>query len=209
MTELVLNAQASSGNASAAHANVTGLVNTMAFRSRHKRGASGAKRWIAAGAVTGLAILLAATIAGAAAWPVVADHSVKPHFNQVWERIRYHDGFHDAHSNDGGAHYGQHAEYSAHIHDPNGYAVSSIPQYIYVPPCLSPTGEGEAVRLIPYYVPYPPASAPRAVGAPPETRTYPPVTYSSASGYPNRISGINENGDVTAQPFTATYCGQN
>jgi len=162
------------------------------------------KRRFVLSAAVALALLSALGVAGLATSAAVPGQRFKPHFNQVWEHIWYHDGFVDAHGNSGGDPY-RYSDYSGHVHDPNGYAVPSVPQYVYIPPCLSPTGEGETIRLAPYYNPYPPSSAPSAPGAPPR----PPVVYPGLGQFQFTSPPVNQDGDFIAQPYTATYCGSN
>ncbi len=64
-----------------------------------------------------LLVSVGALIAGAA-----SGHVIKPHFGLPWERIRYHDTFHDGHGHDGYGH-GFHMGNSGHIHDEHGMAV--------------------------------------------------------------------------------------
>lgn len=151
--------------------------------------------------VTALTLLSVLGVAGFGTSAAVTGHPFKPHFNQVWEHIWYHDGFVDAHSNSGGDPY-RHSDYSGHVHDPNGYAVPSIRKYVYIPPCLSRTGEGQAIQLVPYYNAYPDSLAASA-------RPLPPVLYPGLDQFQLSSPLLNGDGDITAQPHTATSCGSN
>ncbi|MBI2916541.1 MAG: hypothetical protein HYY01_00980 [Chloroflexi bacterium] len=97
-------------------------------------------------------------VAGAA-----SGHGIKPRFDQVWQRIRYHDTFHDGHGHDGYGH-GFHMSNSGHIHDDNGMATR--PPW---PPEIIRYGPGPAdpppARTVPQQAP--PMPGPRPVTPPP------------------------------------------
>lgn len=94
-------------------------------------------------------------------------HVIKPHFDQVWERIRYHDTFHDGHGHDGYGH-GFHMGNSGHIHDENGMATRPPwpPEVIHFAP-----GPADPPRPGPIQHPASPLVGPRP-GAP----SYNPTT---------------------------------
>ena len=84
---------------------------------RNQRG-----RWLSVVIVTaGVAVTLA-TAGHGALYQRLPD-AFRPRFDHLSQYIRYHPGFHDAHSHDGYGH-GYHGGNSTHVHDSSGQAVS-------------------------------------------------------------------------------------
>jgi hypothetical protein len=90
-------------------------MSRLAVRNRNRR-------WLTVVIVaTGLTV--AAASAGHGGISQRLPDAFKPRFDDLSQYIRYHPGFHDAHSHDGYGH-GHHGGNSTHVHDPSGQAIS-------------------------------------------------------------------------------------
>ncbi len=76
-----------------------------------------------------------------------ASVDIKPRFDQPWQRIRYHDAFHDGHSHDGYGH-GYHDSNTNHVHGPAGDAAARDAMLV-----VGPFGAASFAPPVPGYIP--------------------------------------------------------